>query len=133
MKFQFKIGVFIIFLFIQGAISAQGNAKNKAKFPKYGVVGTFNNGLAKVKFEKKWGFIDTSGVEVVPPRYHEVGDFVDGLARVRVNEKWGLVDTTGAVIIKPTFHWIYDFEGDRAKVLLDDQIYYMNRKGQRVE
>ncbi len=93
----------------------------------------FNNGLAKVKFQKKWGFIDTSGVEVVAPRYHEVGNFVDGLARVRVNEKWGLVDTTGAVIIKPTFHWIYDFEGDRAKVLLDNQIYYMNRKGQRVE
>ena len=53
MKLQFKIVVFFIFLFIQGAVFAQGNAKNKAKFPKYDVVGNFNNGLAKVKFQKK--------------------------------------------------------------------------------
>ncbi len=128
-----NILILLSFLFLQQVAFSQSNAKNKAKFPKYQAVGTFHNGLAKVKFNNKWGFIDTSGVEVIPPRYHEVGDFNDGLARVRVNEKWGMVDTQGNVIIKPTFEWIYDFEGDRAKVLLDNKTYYMNRKGQRVE
>lgn len=121
-----------LFLFASNSLYAQKEKKN-SKYPKYEFVGHFNNGLAKVKYNKKWGFIDTLGVEVVPCIYHEVTNFNDGFAKVRINEKWGLVDTSGNVIIKPTFDWIYDFEGDRAKVLINGEEYYMNKNGQRVK
>jgi hypothetical protein len=123
----------VLFLFVNTTICFAQKGKKNSKFPKYEYVGSFNNGLAKVKYNKKWGFIDTLGVEIVPCIYHEVTTFNDGFAKVRVNEKWGLVDTSGNVIIKPTFDWIYDFEGDRAKVLINGEEYYMNKSGQRVK
>ncbi len=132
MKKTIKFSILFFFLISSVFCFSQKEKKN-SKFPKYDYVGSFNNGLAKVKFNKKWGFIDTLGVEVVPIIYHEVTTFSDGLAKVRVNEKWGMVDTNGNVIVKPTFDWIYDFEGDKAKVLVDGKPYFMNRQGQRVE
>ena len=96
-------------------------------------MGSFNQGLAKVKKEKKWGFIDTTGNVVVKSKYNEVENFSDGSARVRLGQKWGLVDTTGAEIIKPTFDWIYDYDANGvAKVKLNGMEYYMDKRGQRV-
>jgi hypothetical protein len=102
-------------------------------YARYDYVGSFNQGLAKVKLEKKWGYIDSTGNVVVQPKYNEVENFSDGRARVRLGQKWGLVDTTGAEIIKPTFDWIYDYDVNGvAKVKLNGMEYYMDKKGQRV-
>ena len=35
-------------------------------------IGMFNKGLAPVKIDGKWGFIDTKGTVVIPPAYNEV-------------------------------------------------------------
>lgn len=112
--------------------SAQ-NQINKKKFPKYEIVGSFNNGLAKVRYNKKWGYIDSTGAEVFPPKYNEVENFSDGLARVRSGTKWGLVDKNGKEIIKPTFDFIDVFIDGEAKVRLNGETYYMNKEGIRVE
>ena len=37
-----------------------------------GFIGMFNKGLATVKIDGKWGFIDTKGTVVIPPAYNEV-------------------------------------------------------------
>ena len=103
-----------------------------SKYPGYEIVGSFNNGLAKVKKDKKWGYIDTTGNVVFPCRYNEVENFSDGLARVRVGTKWGLISSDGTEVIKPTFDWIYEFVDGIALVKLEGEEYYMNKKGQRV-
>jgi len=120
----------LILLFVASGSYAQ---KGKSKSSKYDYQGPYCDGLARVKTNQKWGFVDTTGNVVVPPKYNQVENFVDGLAKVRTGQRWGLVDKTGAVIIKPTFEWIYDFNDGIAKVKIDGEEYYMDRNGQRVK
>jgi hypothetical protein len=51
--------------------------------------------MAEVKTGGKWGFIDKTGKEVIPPVYDYVGAFYEGLARVEKNRKCGFIDKTG--------------------------------------
>lgn len=55
----------------------------------------------------KWGLVDISGKELIPPRYDELENFHDGLALVKLNGKYGFIDIRGKVVI-PT---IYDSLG----------------------
>ena len=123
----------IIFLLILMQLDGYSQKEKKpSRYPGYDIVGSFNNGLAKVKKDKKWGYIDTTGNVVFPCRYNEVENFSDNMARVRVGTKWGLISSDGSEIIKPTFDWIYEFIDGVALVKLEGDEYYMNKKGQRV-
>jgi hypothetical protein len=124
-----------ILLFAANDSTAQKTTKKEKTgvTAKYDYAGPFCQGVARVKLNKKWGYIDTTGNVIIPPKYNEVENFSDGLARVRTGTKWGLVDITGREIIKPTFDAIYEFINGKAKVLLNGEKYYMNKEGQRVE
>ena len=68
------------------------------------------DGLAPVKVEKEWGFIDVSGKLVIPANYQitagglvslfkkEEKGFTQGLARVKLEKKWGFIKTDGKVL-----------------------------------
>lgn len=47
----------------------------------------------------KYGFIDTSGKEVIPLKYDEVRNFSDGVAVVRQGNNWSIIDTTGKKLV----------------------------------
>lgn len=135
MKNSRFIFLFLVFTFALNNCIAQkkGNPKEKSGVTaKYDMAGPFCNGIARVKLNHKWGFIDTTGNVIIAPKYNEVSNFSDGLAKVRLGQKWGLVDTKGTIIIKPTFDAIMDFVDGKAKVLIEGEEYYMNREGQRV-
>jgi hypothetical protein len=40
-----------------------------------------------VELNGKWGFIDTTGKEIVTPKYDKLYDFHEGFARVELNGK----------------------------------------------
>jgi len=84
-----------------------------AKFD--GVWNFYNNhGLAKVKLDDKYGFINLQGELVIPATFYDTSDFaVNGLAAVMVEKgvdkranhqrkdaKWGYIDTKGKMVIK---------------------------------
>ena len=48
----------------------------------------FSDGLAAMRIDKHWGFVNASGDVVVPPRYEEVGDFHDGMVWVMPEGKF---------------------------------------------
>ena len=134
MKCNFKFFLlFFVFVFAVGNSFGQKGKKIKSK--KYEYMGPYCNGLAKVKMNKKWGFVDTTGAIIVKAKYDEVGNFSEGLARVRVastgnsTKGWGLVNTSGDEIVKPMFDWIYDFENGRAKVKISGQEAYIDKNG----
>lgn len=108
-------------------------AKYEKLTSKYEFSGPFCDGLARVRLNKKWGFIDTTGAVIIPIRYNEVENFSDGIARVRIGQRWGLMEKTGREIIKPTFQEIGPYMNGKAKVLLDGTEYYMNKDGIRVD
>lgn len=109
------------------------NEKYKKLFTKYELHGNFCDGLARVRLNKKWGYIDTTGAIIIPIKYNEAESFSEGFGRVRLGHKWGLYDKTGREIIKPTFNLIGPFEKGKAKVILDGDTYYMNKEGIRVD
>lgn len=65
---------------------------------KYEELSQFKEGLARVKYYDKYGFINKSGKEVIPCIYDEAMDFADGRAAVRLFDNWNYVDKTGKEI-----------------------------------
>lgn len=59
----------------------------------------FSEGLAAVKKDGKWGFIDTEGNVVIEPQYDGANSFSEGLAAVQSGGKWGYIDKTGNLVI----------------------------------
>ena len=75
-------------------------------FTQYKNIENFHEGLAKVRLGDyktgKYGFIDTTGKEVVPPKYDRADSFSEGLALVKLNYQYGFIDTTGKEVVPPT-------------------------------
>ena len=59
----------------------------------------FSEGVAHVKQNDKYGFINTEGKVVIPCIYDEVWGFSEGLAKVKQNDKWFIINIEGKVII----------------------------------
>ena len=96
---------------------------------KYDYVGNFSEGLAYVRRNGKYGYIDTTGRKVIPcgslpissvktfDFFNPAGfDFHEGLARVEKDGKWGYIDKTGCEVIPCTYDEASDFSDGWAKV-----------------
>lgn len=57
--------------------------------------GEFCNGLALVKSNKEYGYINHNGDFIIEPQFSHAYRFTDGVAQVELNGKWGLIDITG--------------------------------------
>ncbi|MBI1791033.1 MAG: WG repeat-containing protein [Acidobacteria bacterium] len=88
----------------------------------------FSEGLAAVRSQDKWGYIDPAGRLVIEPRFNEATAFSEGLAAVKSNSTWGYIDPTGAVVIPFDFASAGDFSDGVAKV----DGGYVDRSGKRV-
>ncbi|MFR3329819.1 MAG: WG repeat-containing protein [Odoribacter splanchnicus] len=56
---------------------------------------SFSEGLAAVRRNKKWGYINTNGKEVIECEYIMANDFNEGMACVKELNGWGAIDTCG--------------------------------------
>lgn len=65
----------------------------------YSYKDNYIEGLARVTFKKKWGFIDEKGIEVIPCKYDYVDSFEEGLSMVSFNEKYGFIDKAGIEVV----------------------------------
>ncbi len=92
---------------------------------KYDEAGNFSEGLAAVKLDGKWGFIDKTGKEVVPCKYDTdiisyEKTFSEGLAAMVTgkypNNKWGFIDTTGKETVPFKYDGVEKFSGGLAVV-----------------
>jgi hypothetical protein len=59
--------------------------------------------LFPVKEYGKWGFIDDTGVKVIPCRFDYVMPFSEGLAGIQVDSLWGFIDEAGEIVISPKY------------------------------
>ena len=88
----------------------------------------FSEGLAKVKINDKYGFINTKGEIVIEAKYESASDFSEGLAVVGIPdtekestqyykpEKYGYIDKDGNVVIEPQYEGCSDFKDGKATV-----------------
>ncbi|MCX7766465.1 MAG: WG repeat-containing protein [Candidatus Sumerlaeia bacterium] len=105
----------------------------------------FSEGLAGVKINKKFGYIDTSGKFVIKPQYEWGGKFSDDIAVVEITTMFGLIckcgyiDRSGRMVIEPKFDCARNFSEDLAPVgvtdifhLTEKKIGYINKAGEYV-
>lgn len=98
----------------------------------YDYIGDFSEGLAAVKMNGKWSFIDKNGREVIPPKYDWVEDFSEGFARVKLNGKWGFIDKNGREVIPSKYDWVRDFSEGFARVQLNGKWGFVDERGREV-
>lgn len=95
--------------------------------PRFESVGDFNDGLAAVSLNGKWGFIEKNGTNSIPFKYEQCGKFVDGIARVKLYGKWGFIDKTGTTVIPLKYAMASDFSEGLAKVVFNGKTGYIDK------
>jgi hypothetical protein len=100
--------------------------------PVYEWVEHFDAGLAAVKQNGVWGFIDSSGAEVIKPAYKNVSRFREGLAAVQIGEYWGFINLSGELVIPAQYRGAASFKDGKAWVRDTWCEWYIDKEGNDV-
>jgi hypothetical protein len=102
----------------------------------------FNEGLAAVKIDGQWCYIDETGEVVVRINgFDSAGAFTEGLASVGMNKRtsdgqekmaYGYIDRTGRVVIPPQYDETYGFSEGLGRVVVNGKWGFIDKKGQMV-
>ena len=76
------------------------HGKPNAPFRKYEEAHRYSNGLARVKVDGQYGYVDRAGNLKVPPQYFGAGDFDHGLAFVQMRQGIAYLGTDGKPVWK---------------------------------
>jgi hypothetical protein len=55
--------------------------------PKYDYSKDFTEGIAAVRLNGKWGFVDQTGKEIIPPKYEDTNNYSEGLVAVQQDDE----------------------------------------------
>lgn len=98
----------------------------------YDEVDDFVHGAARIRSGKKWGFINTSGKEIIAPKYDFVYDYDEDMADVMNNGKYGFIDKSGKEIIPLKYTAAHSFHEGLAAVAINDKWGFINKAGKEV-
>lgn len=83
----------------------------------------------RISKDKKFGFLDRSGREIIPPTYDYAAPFSEGLAMVSQGDKWGYIDRTGQVVIPLAYDNIQSFSKGVALVAIQNKWGIIDKAG----
>ena len=92
-------------------------------------VGDFSEGLATVKKDGKWGYIDKSGNIVIDCIYDDAKSFSEGLAPVEKDGKYGFINTKGETVVEQKYRETYNFEFGYAVVRQNSYYGVIDKNG----
>lgn len=118
---------------MMGALNMEGKEVAAARYSKSGVE-KFTEGMCRVNWNGKWGFIDKTGKEAVPLVYDRVNEFTkQGTATVTLNNKEGVIDKTGKIMVPAIYDRVYGFNSDgTTMVRLNDKAGRVDKTGRVV-
>jgi len=119
MKKLFNIMLCAVMILGIMPIAKAATVQTYAIKPQYEAAGDFHEGLAAIKRDGKWGFIDKTGKVVIAPQYDYVRQFSEGLAAVQKDGKFGVIDKTGKEVIASQYDNAYFFSEGLAMVKKD--------------
>ncbi len=79
-----------------------------------------------------WGYIDTTGKEVIAPAYKLAGFFNEGLTYVQIGDAIGYINETGKVVIEAKYPAAYSFFDGYASVMQEEDWGVINTQGEMV-
>src|ERR1700675_1590955 len=86
----------------------------------------FRDGIASVRIDGSWGFIDRSGSFLIKPEYERVRHFSEGRACVRRNGKWGMIDADGQQILDCQFDELEPLNAGMAAAKIDGKAGFIS-------
>lgn len=97
----------------------------------------FSEGLAIIKFNNKWCYINKTGKLVMKTDFDDIGPFDEGLAPFILNSKQGYINKEGKIVISPIFnlHKSPNYPGFKeglAAVNINNKVGFINKLGQVV-
>ncbi len=90
--------------------------------------GNFNEGLAMVRLNGKYNFINIEG-RLSSQWFDWCGDFNEGFARVKLNDKTNFINRENKLLSSQWFDLSGDFREGFARVKLNDKTNFINREG----
>jgi hypothetical protein len=109
------LGIILLLAFVP-VVQAGEELKWKARHSGIEDMQPFSDGLAAVRIDDKWGFVDRGGKLVIEPRFHESAAFVNGLAAVETGEGYGYLRKDGSWQISPRY-WVGFAFGQKAALV----------------
>jgi hypothetical protein len=89
---------------------------------------SFNNGIAPVKYGKKWCFINRQG-QIISALYDEINEISNNFYTVKVDGKYGALDNFAQTIIEPRFEELGDFKNDFAYYRSEGKSGFVSKDG----
>ncbi|MBM6882268.1 WG repeat-containing protein, partial [Bacteroides caecigallinarum] len=125
---------------VQSDVSDKNNPPKKVGEPieaneqdiKYDKVWKFVEGMALVKRNGKYGYINKKKEEIVPCKYDDGWAFSNGVADVKLNGKPALINKKGIEIIPPVYDYIRYISGEYIIVCLNNKYGLFNINGEQV-
>ena len=99
---------------------------------KYDWIGGYYEGLASVKLNGKWGFIDKTGKEVIPLIYDKVWHFEKNRAWVKIGDKYGFINSKGEEITPFNEEKYWNFSEGLAMAKLNHKYGFIDKTGKEV-
>lgn len=118
---------------------------------KYNGINCFNDGMARVGLDNKYGFIDTTGKEVVPLKYDEASSFYRERASIALNKgkrtviddrtdksvketvrKYGVINTGGKQIVPVKYEQVVLFQNTEIAVKRNGKYGLLDKKGKKL-
>lgn len=83
----------------------------------------FSEGLAAVRLEREWVYIDTlAQIRIQNPRIKSARRFREGLANVYIEGRWGYMNHKGEMVIEPRYLYPVDFRNGLAVVMAEQGV-----------
>ena len=94
--------------------------------------GDYGEGLAPVRVENRWEYVDDSGTRQIDPQFDTARAFVGGRAAVEIDGAWTFMRPDGTLITPAQFDEVADFAGGLAAVVVDEKTGYIDEEGTMV-
>lgn len=101
--------------------------------PIYDNAFSFQDGLAAIKINNKYGYINLDQEVVIAPKYDYAWNFDDGLAKVKTDELgYGFINMEGEVIIPLQYDELSIFREGLARVVKNKKVGFIDKQGNEV-
>ena len=101
--------------------------------PQYDTIKSFSEGLAAVRSDKKWGFINKKGETVTKDQYFDVRSFQEGFAAVlNLNNEWVYINKEEKTINENKYITANSFVDGLAAVCKGDDCGFIDKTGKVV-
>jgi len=99
----------------------------------YDLIYPYENEVARVVRDQKWGLINESGEEVLTPSWSYIGELCDGLRLVMKNTLFGYIDVQNKTVITPSYPQAEPFGEGVACVKNEEGLWgFIDRAGNTV-